>query len=91
MIESVWVFNGANANFSSGIFLDKSVADNWIKKNNLTGILTLYPLNKGVYDWAIEQGFFSPHTDAHFSPIFIQKFTSASQEHYHYVDGLLDN
>jgi hypothetical protein len=87
--ESVWVFHGANGKFASGVFIEKMTAESWISANKLTGVLTEYPLNIGVYDWAIQEGYFKPKTEAHTSPEFIGKFTTASQEHFHYEDGKL--
>jgi hypothetical protein len=87
MIKNVWVFNGAESRFPGGIFLQKVSAENWIKKNKLSGILTLYPVDNGVYDWAIENDIFLPIKEHHFTPSFIQGFTSASMEHYHYENG----
>ena len=90
MSKNIWVFNGANSRFPSGIFMEKELAEHWIKKHKLTGTLTLYPINKGVYDWAIEQGNFTPSKDHEYTSSFIQKFSSASQEHYHYSEGFLE-
>jgi hypothetical protein len=86
-ITEIWIFNGSNSRFSSGVFTKKESAESWIKKNKLTGVLTLYPVDTGVYDWAIENGFFVPKKDSEKMPEFIQKFSSASQEHYHFEDG----
>lgn len=44
-MESVWIFNKNNANFSGGVFSGLDLAESWIKENSLTGILTQYPLN----------------------------------------------
>lgn len=52
-INEVWVFNGANGRFPSAVFTNKKYAEDWISKHMLYGILTLYPLNQSVYDWAI--------------------------------------
>ncbi len=87
---SVWVFNGSNSKFPSGIFTEKEIAETWIKKYRLSGILTRYPLDEGVYDWAISNGSFSIKKGEETTPEFIQKFSSASQEHYHYENGSLD-
>jgi hypothetical protein len=91
MIENIWVFNGADSTFPGGVFIEKKIAEKWITEHQLTGVLTLYPINKGVYDWAIEQGAFSPTKDYQYKPSFIEKFNSASQEHYHYLDGALED
>ena len=88
-LASVWVFNGPRSSFPSGIFSRKEVADEWIKKYRLTGTLTLYPVDVAAYDWAISKGYFDPQKDEQRTPAFIEKFSSGSQEHYHYEDGLL--
>lgn len=88
-IEQIWVFNGPNSRFPSGVFLDKEIAEKWINKYNLSGILTAYPADIGVYDWAIQNHFLVITNEREHSSEFIQKFTSASQDHYHYEDGIL--
>jgi hypothetical protein len=79
-----------NGRFASSIFTTKGQAENWISYHKLSGILTLYPVNQGVYDWALEHGFFEIKKDGQKESRFIQNFTTASQEHYHYVDGRQD-
>ena len=86
-MDVVWVFCGPSAQFPSGVFSSKENAEEWIAKHSLTGTLTVYPIDTGVYDWAIQKGFFNPKEDKHRTPKFIQQFSSASQEHYHYEDG----
>lgn len=86
-ILSVWVFSGENSNSPSAVFENKDLAFSWILKHKLTGILTQYPLNEGVYDWAIDNQFFEPSKETEFSPEFIQNFTCASQDHYHFENG----
>ena len=86
-MKYIWVFHGANARFTSGVFSTKATADQWIKKHKLTGLLTCYPLDTGCYDWAIESNFFEPKNESQITSEFIQKFTTASQEHYHYENG----
>lgn len=85
--QAVWVFNGEGARFPGAIFLERELAEKWIKLHKLTGILTLYPLNEGVYDWSVSNGQFAPKNEEQKASAFIQRFTSASQEHYHYEDG----
>jgi hypothetical protein len=89
-ISTVWVFFGAGNRFSSGVFIDKDTATTWISKHKLTGVLTQYPLGTGVYDWAIENELFEPKKEHENSSDFIQQFTCAAQEHYHFEDGVLD-
>ena len=75
---------------TSGVFASKELAEEFIRKHLLTGILTKYPLNIGAYDWAIQEGYFVSDTLKHSTPEFIQAFTTASQEHFHYESGNLD-
>ena len=86
-VELVWVFNGAKSSFPSGIFTDLGWAERWIERHRLTGTLTAYPLDTGVYEWAIAKGFFRPRQPHEASPQFIGRFTSASMDHHHYEDG----
>jgi hypothetical protein len=87
----VWVFHGEGGRFTSGVFKNLATAEEWIKINKLTGILSKYPVDIGVYDWAIQSNFFEVKKDSEANPQFIQKFTSASQDHYHFEAGKIDN
>jgi hypothetical protein len=86
-VERVWVFNGARGYFPGGIFTDVDRAEQWIEQHRLTGTLTLYPVDTGIYDWAIAEGLFRPDKPHQATPGFIGRFTSASMEHHHYEDG----
>jgi purine nucleoside permease len=82
----VWVFNGGGG-FPSGVFTTRELAEQWIERNHLTGTLTAYPLDMGVYDWTVASGYFRPKRDDQKTPHFIARFSSAAQEHYHYENG----
>ena len=88
--NSIWIFHGENGRFSSGVFTTFELADDWIKNYKLTGVLTEYPLNIGVYDWAIREDLFAAKDESQQSPQFIQRFTSASQQHFHYEQGKIE-
>jgi ribosome-binding ATPase YchF (GTP1/OBG family) len=88
--DSVWIFNGLKGRFPGGVFTDKAIAEKWIQKYKLTGVLTCYPINDGVYDWAIRNNHFTPSKEKEKLSDFIATFSSASQEHYHYIDGNID-
>jgi hypothetical protein len=60
VIEGVWIFHADNGRFASGVFTSQALAEERITKHELSGVLTLYPLDMGVYEWAIEQGFLTP-------------------------------
>jgi len=86
-METVWVFTGTRAQFPAGVFRGRETAERWIRQHGLTGTLTAYPVDVGVYDWAVTAGYFSPRQDDQRASEFIQRFSSASQEHYHYEHG----
>jgi hypothetical protein len=86
-MNQVWVFNGARSQFPSGVFSERKLAEAWIKGYKLTGVLTAYPLDTGVYTVALGKGWFKPKSEDQRSPEFIGRFSSASQEHYHYETG----
>ena len=86
-MDFVWVFNGNGTSFPSGVFSRRETAEKWIASWRLSGILSKYPIDVGVYDWAIEQGFFRPKREYQKQPKFVERFSSASQEHYHYEEG----
>jgi hypothetical protein len=83
-VNDVWVFHGAGGRFTSGVFYSQSQAEEFINRYRLTGILTKYPVGISAYDWAIQEKAFQPKKPEHYEAGFIQRFTTASQEHYHY-------
>jgi hypothetical protein len=86
-MDSVWVFNGERSAFPSGVFSTREAAEAWIARHHLSGTLTRYPLDLGVYDWAVGLGHLRPVRDDQTTPEFIARFSSASQEHDHYEHG----
>jgi hypothetical protein len=83
----IWIFQGENSRFPSAVFYEKKDADDWINKYSLSGILTQYPIGISVYDWAIQEQYFTPKNDMQKEPKFMQNF-SGGQEHYHYENGV---
>jgi hypothetical protein len=83
-MQTVWIFTGSKTQFPSGVFTERQIAERWIREHRLTGTLTAYPVDVGAYDWAVAAGHFSPKREDQRSAEFIQRFSSASQEHYHY-------
>ncbi len=86
-MKSVWVFHGEGARFGSAIFALVETAEAWISENKCSGMLTEYPLNVSVFDWAVESGFFALEKIENKPMSFVQNFTSASQQHFHYING----
>lgn len=85
--DSVWVFNGARSTFPSGVFKSKALAEEWIQKHSLTGTLTHYPLDVGMYEFAIETNRFSPKKPHHTTSEFIGQFSGGGLDHFHYEGG----
>jgi hypothetical protein len=83
--RSVWVFNGASSSFPAGVFDSEESATAWIEQNRLSGTLTEYPVNIGVYDWAIQHNHYSPKKEI--EPKFVERFTSYAQAHVHFEFG----
>jgi hypothetical protein len=67
------------------------IAEEWIKKNKLSGVLTWYPIDIGVYEWVIAQDYWKPTNEYQSESEFIQKFSSAYTGHYHYENGINDS
>ena len=87
-IRTVWVFNGPRSMFPSGVFSSREVAEEWIRTNALTGTLTQYPVDRGMYDYAIAAKTFTPSKADHSTSDFIGKFSGGGITHFHYENGL---
>ena len=85
--NKIYIFHAEGARFAGGVFSTLESAEAWIQTNELSGLLTAYPLDCGVYEWAIKSKYFTPINGSHRTSQFIGGFTSASQEHYHYENG----
>jgi hypothetical protein len=86
-MESVWVFNGALSQFPSGVFSSKDAAEAWIRTHTLSGTLTQYPVDMGMYDYATSRGQFVPSKPEHKTAAFVGKFSGGGIDHFHYEDG----
>ncbi|WP_282628364.1 DUF7710 domain-containing protein [Empedobacter sedimenti] len=80
----IYVFNGHNSSFPSAVFSSYENAEQWIKQHRLSGTLTAYPLDTPVYDWAVDNHYFKPKSEADQSANFISRFSSAYQQHWHF-------
>jgi hypothetical protein len=92
--KPVWVFSGSgkSSRFPGAVFSNKTLADEWIIRNRLTGVLTAYPLDQGCFDWALAHDAtgMNPETLARKreDPEFIGSFSTAIQTHFHYEVGV---
>ena len=86
-LEQVLVFNGVRPSFPFAVFSSRENAETWIRNRSLTGTLTLYPIDLGMYEYAIGKGLFRPQKDAHTESLFIGRFSGGGIDHFHYEDG----
>lgn len=86
----IWVFSGEQqiSGLPSAVFSTKDKAESWIKHKGLSGTLTKYPVDISVYDWAVDNNYFTPKNELQKNAKAVQNFTSAYLEHYHYKDGM---
>ncbi len=85
----LFVFMGERGFVPAGIFTSFEVGKNWIVEERLSGTLHKLPLDIGLYDWAIAKGYFTPEKPHQSTPRFIEKFSCASVEHWHFEEGVL--
>jgi len=83
----IWVFQGSGSRNVSACFSGKENAERWIRQHALSGLLTAYPIDQPVYDWAVQSQIIRPTKDEQQTARFIQNFSSAHLEHYHYEAG----
>ncbi len=83
-MNEAWVFHGAGGRFTSGVFASQAQAEAFIHRYQLTGCLTKYPVGISACDWAVQQQLFEPKKPEPYEAGCTQRFTTASQEHYHY-------
>ncbi len=83
-MREIWVFNGQGAAFPCALFSSREKAEEWIESHQVRGVLTKYPVDISAYEQAIEEGWFTPTKEYQKKGRFIEAFTSASMEHYHY-------
>jgi hypothetical protein len=63
------------------VFSSKESAEAWISKNGLTGALTKYPVDIGMYDYATSMGHFEPSRPEHETALFTTK-TERRDDHW---------
>lgn len=84
----IWVFVGDDANLPSAVFSSVAKAEKWIEGHKLSGILTAYPVDIGIYEWAITKGYYKACGERTSTPKFIGRFSSAHLPHFHYENGV---
>lgn len=87
-MDYIWIFKGSGkAEFPSAVFSTKSNAIKWISENELTGVLTKYPVDIPLFEWALENGCFKPENELQKNAKTVENFNSAYLEHYHFEKG----
>lgn len=86
----MWAFVGEGGRWSSVIFSSPDRAEERISAHRPTGMLTEYPLDVPVHEWAVDNGYFRPSKPEHSTAAFIGQFTTANQEHEHHEKGAAD-
>ena len=81
--KTIWIFTGSQSRHPSGVFTSFKKAEEWIKANNLEGVLSEFPLDEGTYDHALRNNLFTPRHDGQRKPSFIGDF-SPRLSHFHY-------
>lgn len=66
--RSVWILLGDQGRWPSGAFGSREAAVQWIAEHHLTGMITEYPVDVGVYDWAIAKGAFPRGRAGYYHP-----------------------
>jgi hypothetical protein len=90
---SVWVLTptssatGDTGYQPKAVFSMAQVAAAWIASQRATCMLTEYPVDISVYEWATGRGYFTPTRDDQRASAFIETFSDASQAHCHFEDG----
>ncbi len=84
----IFVFHGEGAKFAAGVYDNLEEAKRSIAAHKMSGMLTSYSVNETAYDYAVRSDFFQPKSTQ--SESFVQNFTSASQEHYHFQNGEIE-
>ena len=88
----IWIFTGAGGRFPSAAFTNIAQAEKWIDKYKLTGMLSVMPVNQGVFDWAMENDALNMKPEKlqekKNDPDFIGTCNTGSLEHYHYENGI---
>ena len=79
---------GEGARMPSGLFSAQTSAEVWILHNRLTGVLTEFPVDIGVLDWAIRFAEFDPPVEKRASPAYVGRFTSGAVTHFRFEDGV---
>lgn len=83
---TVWVFAGRPSGGVGGVFSDLESAERWIEGHSLSGLLSEYPLDEGVFDWVSRTGRIEP-AFAEAAPTGVIGSFRSHLNHHHYEGG----
>ena len=66
----------------TGVFSSYEQAVRWIEKHKLVGYLGEFPIDVGVYDWAMQLDYYKRNTRLNFDR---QNFATGLLNHYHFT------
>jgi len=72
-----------------GVFTSRALADEWIRRHRLSGVLTAYPLDEGCFEGAKRCGVLADAAVRQLAKDsqLVGSFTTAVQDHFHYREG----
>lgn len=77
----VWVFQCKSA--EAGVFTEFRLAALWARQHKVSGLLTRFPLNQGIYDWAVENDYLTEKQIGHGREgLYLGTF-----KHFHFENG----
>ena len=81
----VWVFHSDDVKnqFPTGVWSDRRLAEEWIRKVGATGILSAYVLNESAYDSNVRLGLLDVEKQGRRDIGFMRQFTTAV-DHVHF-------
>ena len=74
-VTQVFVFHGHRSRFANAVFSSREVAEAWIRKHELTGLLTGYDLDAPAFEQDRQK------------KVPPERYTSGD-DHWHYIYGL---
>lgn len=79
----IWIFVGDGSKIPTGVFSSREKAIEWIQQNELAGYLGEFPVDVGVYDWAMTLDYYKKRPHLKFDR---QDFTTALLDHEHFTE-----
>ena len=87
----LWIFYSSGARLAGGAFEDIAMADYWIAKHKLTGVLMAYPIDEGCFDWELRRTMIGSQSEKlrakMCDPAFVGGFVSTAQARIEFENG----